>query len=92
MNPVATLFDIVVFGLSMFIAVNVIKRKRFNAMPKPTHPKNKFKSNKLDAFQAYSNKNKECFEHEVQTRAERPAKRRSLWNEPSWDDELYEKK
>ena len=43
---------------------------------------------------AYVCKNKECFEHEVKTSSlsEQPKRKKSLWNEPSWDDELYEKK
>lgn len=47
-------------------------------------------SEKMDMFQMYSSKNKECDEHEAkQTISDpKPKKKWNLWNEPSWDDEL----
>lgn len=45
-----------------------------------------------DLIRSYSQKDKECFEHEVTVsslNSEKPKRKKGLWNEPSWDDELY---
>lgn len=45
-----------------------------------------------DLIRSYSQKNKECYEHEVMVSSldsEKKKRKKGLWNEPSWDDELY---
>ena len=47
---------------------------------------------KTDLIRSYSQKNKECYEHEVMVSSldsEKKKRKKGLWNEPSWDDELY---
>lgn len=100
MSSIFGMFHVIVLIVVLSVMQSTVRRKRFNAMPKSTvrMPKeNTVKSKavrasmKDDLVVKYSTKNKECHEHEVKVSSldEKPKRRKGLWNEPSWDDELY---
>ena len=94
MSEIFVFFRIIVIFIIVSTFVASTKRARFNALPKVKSKPSIHKPLKMDFITSYSNKNKECFEHEVKSSQldEQPKRKKSLWNEPSWDDELYEKK
>lgn len=88
-------FQAVVFIVFFRLFVSRIKRARYRTFPKiKSKPVMHHTTKAEDFVRSYSAKNKECFEHEVKTSSlsEQSKRKKSLWNEPSWDDELYEKK
>ncbi len=94
MGEIFLFFQVIVIFIIVSTFVSVTKRNRFNALPKIKSKPSVQKPLKMDFVATYSSKNKECFEHEVKSSLldEQPKRKKSLWNEPSWDDELYEKK
>lgn len=94
MGEIFVFFRIIVIFIIVSTFVSSIKRVRFNALPKVKSKPSIHKPPKMDFVASYSSKNKECYEHEVKSSQldEEPKRKKSLWNEPSWDDELYEKK
>ena len=87
-------FQAIVFIVFFRLFVSRIKRARYRTFPKIKSKPVMHTTKDADFVKSYSAKNKECFEHEVKTSSlsEQPKRKKSLWNEPSWDDELYEKK
>ena len=94
MEEIFGLFRIIVIFIIASTFLTNFKRVRFNALPKVKSKPSVYKPVKMDFVKSYSSKNKECYEHEVKSSAveDQPKRRKGLWNEPSWDDELYEKK
>ena len=92
MNEIFIFFRVIVFFVIFTIFLTSFKRAKFNTLPKSKPAVHAPKT--TDFVKSYSSKNKECFEHEIKTSsvADHPKRKKSLWNEPSWDDELYEKK
>ena len=87
-------FQAIVFIVLFRFFVSRIKRARYRTFSKVKSKPVIHTPKAADFVKSYSAKNKECFEHEVKTSSlsEQPKRKKSLWNEPSWDDELYEKK
>ena len=94
MEEIFGLFRIIVIFIIASTFLTNFKRVRFIALPKVKSKPSVYKPVKMDFVKSYSSKNKECYEHEVKSSAveDQPKRRKGLWNEPSWDDELYEKK
>lgn len=96
------LIEVLVFGIFVSALFSSVKdRQKYGSFKKPRTPV-KTKVNtpvktarvlpQKDLIRSYSAKNKECYEHEVMVSSldsEKPKRKKSLWNEPSWDDELY---
>jgi hypothetical protein len=87
-------FQAIVFIVIFRLFVSRMKRARYRTFTKIKSKPVMHTPKGADFVKSYSVKNKECFEHEVKTSSlsEQPKRKKSLWNEPSWDDELYEKK
>ena len=87
-------FQVIVFIVLFRFFVSRIKRARYRTFSKIKSKPVIHTPKAADFVKSYSTKNKECFEHEVKTSSlsEQPKRKKSLWNEPSWDDELYIKK
>ena len=92
MNSIFVFFRAIVFFVVISIVITNVKHARFNALPK-SKPVVRT-PRQTDFVRSYSSKNKECYEHQVKSSSveDKPKRKKSLWNEPSWDDELYEKK
>ena len=92
MNPIFIFFRTIVFFAVISIVITNVKRARFNALPKSRPVVRTPKP--ADYVKSYSSKNKECYEHQVKSSSveDKPKRKKSLWNEPSGDDELYSKK
>ena len=87
-------FQAIVFVAIFRLFVSRMKHARYRTFTKIKSKPVMHTPKGADFVKSYSAKNKECFEHEVKTSSlsEQPKRKKSLWNEPSWDDELYEKK
>ena len=87
-------FQAVVFIVFFRLFVSRMKHARYRTFPKIKSKPVMHTPKGADFVKSYSEKNKECFEHEVKTSSlsGQPKRKKSLLIEASWDDELYEKK
>lgn len=90
MSGIIVLFPIILFVICFAVAFDISKAKRHRRIQRVNRPWENMSLPKKDIFQSYSSKNKECYEHEAKESIDdpKPKKKWSLWNEPSWDDEL----
>lgn len=84
------LFPLVLFVICLVAGIEISKGRKRKNLHQVMRSWERSAAVKKDMFQSYSSKNKECFEHEVKESISDPSSKKkwSLWNEPSWDDEL----